>query len=228
MWKNTQDKLELQCLPQMSEDTTIIKMLKIWNIYPTICQQIEPVVLIKETKLQLKIGTDLSVHAGTRIYLIWIIIPDIQKLCHLKIQLLITYPISSIFAKLGISNVGRTDNGTNECRRFTKYCNSVHYCLDVAYHCVMMSWKWYWALLMFQKYEDSCSDSNFSFLNIHLKNSGLIWTLLNERAKPRKPGLRPAEMLFSRRLKTTQIYGHYGEKELYKLSWQKGKKILSP
>lgn len=45
------------------------------------------------------------------------------------------------------------------------------------------------------------------------------------RAKPRKPGITAAEMLFSRRLKTTQIYRHSGEKAVYKLLQQKEKKI---
>lgn len=41
--------------------------------------------------------------------------------------------MSSIFAKLSISNVGMTDNGSNECSYFTKYCSSVHFCLDTVY-----------------------------------------------------------------------------------------------
>lgn len=38
-----------------------------------------------------------------------------------------------LFAKLGISKVGMTDNGPNECSSFTKYCNCVHVCLDTVY-----------------------------------------------------------------------------------------------
>lgn len=64
----------------------------------------------------------------------------------------------------------------------------------------------------------------FSFLGVPLKNYHLFCALLNGRAEPRKPGLTPAEMLFSRGLKTTQIYRWCGEKEVYKPLWQKEKK----
>lgn len=97
-----------------------------------ICKQIEPAMVIKEifhgsSKLA-------SLYMQKKItHLIWIILPHIQKLCHLKIQLLMPYAMSSLFAKLGISNVGRTDNGPSEYRVFATYCNCLHFCLDTVY-----------------------------------------------------------------------------------------------
>lgn len=143
--------------------------------------------------------------------MIWIILPEVQKLCYLKIQLLITYPMSSIFAKLGISNVGMTDNGPSECSFFTTYCNCLHFCLGAVYpvfneelKTVLSSFnvsvRW-WFMFRFRI---------FPVLSILLKIQISFGHCLTD---PRKSWLTSAELLFSKRLKTTQIYRHYHKKE---------------
>lgn len=47
--KKTQDKLELHCLRQITgDDTTTIIIVIIIIMYPTICKQMLPVMVIKE------------------------------------------------------------------------------------------------------------------------------------------------------------------------------------
>ena len=106
--------------------------------------------------------------------MIWIILLHTQKLHYLKIQLLISYPVSSLFAKLGISNVGVTDNGPRECSFLPHAVIFYTFLWTQCIQCLMRSWKWVWALLMLiiQIQISPCLKHPFT-------NSDLFWALLN-------------------------------------------------